>query len=87
LEDHDFEDEGPSEDDIIISDSGSLGSKTSVSAGGKNIGEFRSTEEAEKAIVDWINKNKWYPTIWYQDDHGGVDIYTLEPKNQKKIKI
>ena len=93
-EDHDFEDdnydsepEGPSEDDIIISDSGSLGSRTSVSAGGRHIGEYKSTEEAEKAIVDWINKNKWYPAIWYQDDHGGIESYKLEPKNQKKIKI
>jgi hypothetical protein len=95
-EDHDYEDDdnggyseepSPERDDIFLSDSGSLGSRTSVSAGGKHIGEFKSTEEAEKAIVDWINKNKWYPGIWYEDDHGGISPYTLEPKNQKKIKI
>lgn len=83
----DSEEERPSEDDIIIHDSGTLGSRTSVSAGGKHIGEFKSNEEAEKAIVTWINQNKFYPGIWYQDDHGGVSPYTLEPKNQKKIKI
>lgn len=88
-DDDDYNDEEPTpeEDDIFLSDSGPLGSRTSVSAGGKHIGEFKSTEEAEKAIVDWINKNKWYPGIWHQDDHGGIHPYSLESKNQKKIKI
>jgi hypothetical protein len=77
----------PQSDDIVLYNSGTLGSRTSVSAGGRHIGEFKSDDEAEKAIVDWINKNKFHPNIWYQDDHGGLSLYTLEPKNQKKIKI
>jgi len=81
------EEERPSDDDIILHNSGTLGSRTSVSASGRHIGEFKSDEEAEKAIVDWINRNKFHPGIWYVDDHGGVSPYSLDPKNQKKIKI
>lgn len=77
----------PQSDDIILSPSGRLGGKVAVQADGKSIGEFSDEEEAEVAIVKWINSNKFYPNIWWQDDHGGIEKYTLEPKNLKKIKV
>ena len=88
-EEIDIDPEGkiPDKDDIVLTPSGRLGSKISLSAEGKYVGEFDSEEEAEKAIVIWINKNKYYPNIWFIDDHGGSHPYTLEDKNQKKIKI
>jgi hypothetical protein len=89
-DDNEFDDDDsdqPQSDDIFLTPSGSLGSKVSVSADGKFVGEYSGEDAAEVAIVNWINKNKFYPNIWWQDDHGGHSRYTLEPKNQKKIKI
>lgn len=83
-EEESFEDEepsGPEEEDYVLFDSGPLGSRTSVSqVGGKFLGEFKSTEEAEKAIKKDMEKNKFYPGVWYQDDHGGMSPYSLEAK-------
>lgn len=76
--DYDDEEIEPDEEDIYISDSGRLGSQTSVSAGGKVIGEFDDLDDAEKAIKVWMKKNRYYPNVWYVDDHGGIELYTLE---------
>ncbi len=81
----DYED--PQTDDIFLYPTGSLGSKVGVSADRKNIGVFNSEDEAEKAIVKWINKNKFYPNIWWRDDHGGYIRYGLDLSNQKNIKL
>ena len=80
------EDDKPEEDDAIFTDSGPLGSKTSLSIGGKHIGEFNSHEEAEKALVEWINHHKYYPNIWIISDHGNAHKTQLSKANQKKIK-
>ena len=81
------EDEQPDEDDAIFTPSGHLGSKISLSAGGKHIGEFNSNDEAEKALVEWINHHKWFPNIWEVSDHGNARKYTLSKQNSKKIKM
>jgi len=75
---HEEEHDEPEEGDMYFSDSGPLGSKTSVSVEGKHIGEFNSQEEAEKAARDWMVKNNYHPNIWYISDHGNVHPYTLE---------
>jgi hypothetical protein len=64
------EEDGPGEEDIFFHPSGHLGSKTSVSAGGKHLGEFHSHEEARKAARAWAEKNKFYPNAWHVSDHG-----------------
>lgn len=92
-DDHEYSDDEyddsdqPQSDDIFLSPSGRLGSKVSVSADGKFVGEYSDEDAAEVAVVNWINKHKFYPNIWWQDDHGGHTRYTLDSKNQKKIKI
>ena len=80
------EEDKPSEDDAFFAACGYLGSKTSVSVGGKHIGEFKSEKEAEEALVTWINKNNFYPNIWQVSDHGNVHPYTLDKEIAKKIK-
>jgi len=62
----------PEEDDIFMQPSGSLGGRTSVSAGGKFLGEFSSDEEAEAAIKEWMEEHKWYPNVWRVSDHGNI---------------
>ena len=86
-DEQDDDDNKPSEDDAFLAPSGYLGSKTSVSVDGKHIGEFKSDHEAEEALVNWINKNKVSPSIWYVSDHGNVDPYSLSSEMQKKIKL
>lgn len=62
----------PSPDDIVMYNSGSLGSKTSVGSEDYGfMGEFNSEEEAEEFIRDWMKTKNFYPQVWYQDDHGG----------------
>ena len=63
----------PEDDDVFMQPSGSLGSRTSVNAGGKFLGEFSSDEEAEAAIKDWMEENHFYPNVWKISDHGNVD--------------
>lgn len=68
----------PSEDDIYITPSGQLGSKLSVSAGGKFLGEYTEHADAEAAIKSWMEKNQFWPSIWFVSDHGNISPYTME---------
>lgn len=61
----------PDNDAFITSN----GFKLDVSISGKHIGTFRDEEEAEQAIKQWCEKYKYWPTVWFVDDHGGVDQY------------
>lgn len=71
--------EEPDEGDYIIYDSGRLGSLTSVGiVEGKFLGEFKSRDEAEDAIWEDMRRHNWYPDVWYQDDHGGLTLTTIE---------
>ena len=76
----------PSEDDAFLAPTGPLGSRTSLSVDGKFIGEFKSDEEAEEALVKWMKKNSIYPGVWYVSDHGNVHPYTLSEKSAKNLK-
>ena len=74
----DFEAEGPSEEDILISDTGPLGSLYSVGVkGGKYIGTFKDMEEVDKAIREYMEKAKMWPNVWYIDDHGGHQLHKM----------
>jgi hypothetical protein len=65
----------PEEGDIVLTNSGSLGSKTSASeVGGKFIGEFNTEDEAINAAKEFFNNQNFHGTIWYEDDHGGIHV-------------
>jgi hypothetical protein len=66
------EDSAPSEDDIFMQDAGPLGGRTSVSAGGKFLGEFPTEDEATMAIQAWMEENQFYPNVWKISDHGNI---------------
>ena len=67
----------PDEEDIFFSSSGPLGSKTTLSAGGKFVGEFNSHEEAEEAAKAWMKKNNFFPNAWIVSDHGNHHPTTI----------
>jgi polyhydroxyalkanoate synthesis regulator phasin len=74
------------EDDAILTPSGRLGGKVSLSIEGKHIGEYHDEDQAEKALVQWITKHKYTPSVWWVDDHGGVSLYSISKENSKKIE-
>lgn len=67
----------PDDEDCYLSDSGPLGSRTSVSCGGKFIGEYKTESAAAKAVKAWMKKEKYYPSIWKVSDHGNISPYSL----------
>ena len=70
--------EEPTEGDYVLSDSGPLGSKTSVSeVGGAFLGEFSSNEEVDAFIKERMEKEQFWPSVWYMSDHGNVEPYTI----------
>ena len=62
------------DNDIFIE---SNGSKLSVSAAGKFIGSFVEDEDAQQSAKDWMNKNNWFPSVWFVSDHGNVSEYSM----------
>lgn len=82
------EEEEPSEEDIVITPAGRLGSQVSVGVvGGKHIGIFNTHDEAEDAIKEYMEKHKCYPQVWFQDDHGGVSKYQMENLSEIAVKV
>lgn len=55
----------------------SNGFKYDVTASGEYLGEFVELEEAEKTLTRWMERNSYYPTVWFIDDHGGIELYPL----------
>ena len=64
----------PEEDDIFIQ---SDGFKLTVAQGGHVLGTAGEDEQAEKLAKDWMKKNKFWPSVWFVDDHGGIQPYTM----------
>lgn len=65
------ENEEPQDGDYVMSDSGPLGSHTTVSIVGERImEEFSSMEEAEEAIREDMRFEDFYPSVWILSDHG-----------------
>jgi len=68
------EEHSPEDEDIYFHPSGPLGFKTSVSAGGKHLGEFSSNDEAEAAAREWTNRSNFWPNVWRVSDHGNYHL-------------
>lgn len=84
------EEHEPEHEDIFFHNTGPLGSRTSVSAGGKHIGEFKSDEEAHHAAKQWSKKNNFHPNAWQVSDHGNhhlIHDFHSEPKKIKKMMV
>jgi hypothetical protein len=72
------EPEQPEDDDYIMYDTGHLGGRTGVSVGGREVGTFSDQENAEEWILRQMDKDQFWPNVWYQDDHGGIELVTLD---------
>jgi hypothetical protein len=74
----------PDEEDCVLTPSGRLGSKISVSCGGKFIGEFNDESEALRAVKQWQVKNEWFPNIWWVSDHGNAWLIDINGNVMKE---
>lgn len=65
----------PDPEDYIISDAGRLGGNYAVSEyEGRHLGEFEEWDEAIAFIKSKMEKDQFYPDVWYVDDHGGIEL-------------
>lgn len=76
LKEDDGEQYEQQEDDCFITDVVRGG--YDVSCGGKFISHVDEYDDAIKTIKDWQEKNKWYPNVWFVDDHGGINAINLD---------
>lgn len=76
----DFEQDNntPQEDDYVISSTGNLGGRTTVTLVGHKtpLGTYTEEEDAEKAIKNHMRVYGERP-VWFNDDHGGYTLRKL----------
>lgn len=71
-------------DDGTLAPSGPLGSRTSVSLHEvKFLGEFKDDAAAERFIRERMDRERFWPNVWKQDDHGGYTLVTIESEATK----
>jgi hypothetical protein len=74
--------EQPEPEDYYMWDSGPLGSMTSVGVvGGDFIGQYHDFDNALTAIRLQMDKDQFWPAVWYRDDHGGLTHVDPQPKD------
>ena len=75
LED-DFCDDEPEDGDYIVAPTGPLGSETALSIVGRScMGVFDSDDEAISAARAKMDKDLFWPNIWYCSDHGNISLW------------
>lgn len=75
-----MEEMGPEEGDYILGPSGPLGSRASVSVAGcagKHLAEFRTQEEAETFIKERMEREQFWPSVWFCSDHGNLSPLSI----------
>ena len=69
----------PDPEDAYLRPSGPLGALTSASLAGVFLGEFDTTQQAEQAIRAEMDRTRFWPNVWWVDDHGGLTLWPLDP--------
>lgn len=76
-----FDDNQPLEDDIIIQTEGRLGSMYGAYQMGTQIAKAVEWDDIANAVKQHMEKNpNFFPTVWFQDDHGGLQVVNLYDK-------
>ena len=73
FEEESGEPEPDEENDIFFGDERG---KTVVSYAGKVIGTFEEEEEARTFIRKWMEKEQYWPNVWFVSDHGNMHSVT-----------
>jgi len=71
------EDREPQEGDYVIFNHGPLYSLIGVSSiGVRGCETFLTYGDAYRAIRQEMDMERYWPDVWFEDDHGGVEIIT-----------
>ena len=77
------EGDGPDDYDAFIT---TKGDKYSVSINKTHLGNVVEYDDAVDLLVNWMNKNKYYPTVWMVSDHGNTDVDTDFPWDRVNMR-
>ncbi len=67
----------PDEEDYFVTPSGPLGSRLTISQGSW-AEEIRGQDcMASRVIRERMEREQFWPDVWYVDDHGGMQPYVL----------
>ena len=67
----------PCEGDIFIKTEGPLGAQYAAYQDGKLIARSVEWEDIEKEVKAKMEADQFWPTVWFQDDHGGMQRVTF----------
>ena len=69
---------GPEPEDYVVQPCGPLGAKLGVSQiEGKFLGEFSEDWEVCEFIRDRMERQQFWPSVWYCSDHGNMSLYAI----------
>lgn len=75
---YDYIENEPQPEDYIITPCGSLGSRLSVSVvEGKHLGTFDEQDEAEQFIRQQMERDQFWPGVWFVSDHGNAHAIAI----------
>jgi hypothetical protein len=69
----------------VLSVSGSLGSMTSASFGGRYLGEYHTEREALAAVATAMKKSGFWPGLFYVNDHGNISLLAYRMSKSGRI--
>lgn len=75
------------EDDYTMTPCGRLGGLISVAQSGKQLRQFAEMGDALQFIRDHMEKNQFWPSIWWISDHGNAWQVDLEGREIKQCKL
>lgn len=81
----DFDLKSEMESGIVISEARLGSSGYSLSADSKYVGYFGSFADTLRAAVAWMNKNNYWPNVFYVNDHGNVDLLSVRVGKSGRI--
>lgn len=62
--------------DYVVRNWGALGSSYFVSrVEDKPLGVFSTKEQVDKAIKEQMDKDQFWPSVWYESDHGNISLW------------
>ena len=67
----------PIESDIVIKDTGHLGSESIAFCDGKVIAHAKADQDIYKMVKDWMTANEWYPNVFILSDHGNYHLTSV----------
>lgn len=69
-------DSEPQDEDYVISDCRD-GVAVAIVGGGRYLATFEARDEAEAFIRERMNRESFWPSVWFVSDHGNAHLVSL----------